>query len=103
MADAYWMQLGNHPTFALEVGGRLVGLTYWLDAEGLAGAAPAGGQAPESGWYWVSVSRPREVHRVAHGLELSADMPEEELARTAEQALEAVANEVLAEGPGSGE
>jgi hypothetical protein len=33
MADAYWMQLGGNPTFALEVDGRIVGITYWLDSE----------------------------------------------------------------------
>jgi hypothetical protein len=35
MADAYWMQLGRYPTFALEVAGQIVGITDWLDAERL--------------------------------------------------------------------
>jgi hypothetical protein len=97
MADAFWMQLGVQATFALEVGGRIVGIAYWLDAEGL-GQGP-GGEAPptESGWYWVSVTRPREAHRVAEGLELRREMDERELAETAERALEEVANEVLAD------
>ena len=98
MADAFWMQLGGNPTFALEVGGRIVGLVYWLDAEGLVGqGAGDDPSVPETGWYWVSVNRPRHAHRVAEGLELRKDMTEEQLARTAEEALETAANEVLAE------
>jgi len=98
MADAYWMQLGGHPTFALEVGGQIVGITYWLDAEPLA-AQPAqeGTPLPESGWYWIAVNNPRNAHRVAEGYELRVDMTPEALATTAHQALEEVANEVLAD------
>lgn len=98
MADAYWMQLGGHPTFALEVAGQIVGITYWLDAEPLAAqGAEEGTPLPESGWYWIAVNNPRSAHRVAEGHELRADMTPEELATTAHQALEKVANEVLAD------
>jgi hypothetical protein len=59
MADAYWMQLGGSPTFALEVAGQIVGITYWLDADGLS-AQGAGEDAPlpESGWYFLAGAAP---------------------------------------------
>src|SRR5918997_2950903 len=99
MADAYWMQLGTHPTFAFEVDGKIVGVAYWLDAEGLEDVELAdGAELPESGWYFVAVNLPRHPERGARGLELRRDMTQEELAHTAERALEVVANEVLAEG-----
>jgi hypothetical protein len=44
MADAYWIQLGGNPTFALEVDGRIVGVTYWVDSEAL--GEGAGEQSP---------------------------------------------------------
>jgi hypothetical protein len=100
MADAHWIQLGVHPTFALVASGEIVGITYWVAAEGLAQQAPEHAPLPDSGWYFVSVDRPWEPERVAAGLELGQDMTEEELAQTAEEALEVVANEVLAEGGG---
>jgi hypothetical protein len=98
MSDAFWVQLGANPTFALEVGGQIVGITYWVDAEALGEAAGEPSALPESGWYFVAVTRPRDPERVAHGLELRAAMSEEEVARTVQDALEVVANEVLAEG-----
>jgi hypothetical protein len=100
MADAHWIQLGVSPTFALEVGDQIVGITYWVDAEMLAQGVPEDAPLPDSGWYFVSVNRPRDPERVAAGLELSRDMTEEQLAETVEQVLEVVANEVLAEGGG---
>jgi len=100
MAGAFWTQLGGNPTFALEVGGQIVGIVYWLDAEALGPAGEGDPAVPESGWYWVSVNSPRNAHRVAEGLELRKEMREDELARTAEQALETVANEVLADASG---
>ena len=100
MTDAFWMQLGGNLAFALEVGGKIVGLLYWLDAEGLEreAAAAEGVDLPASGWYWVSVGRPRNAERVAEGLELRGDMTEEELAAAAQAALEDVASEVIADG-----
>ena len=99
MTDAFWMQLGGNLAFALEVGGQIVGLLYWLDAEGLEREAAAeGADLPASGWYWVSVGRPRHAERVAEGLELRSDMTEEELAATAQAALEDVPSEVIADG-----
>jgi hypothetical protein len=98
MADAYWMQLGGQPTFALEVGGQIVGITYWLYAERLAEEAGEGSPLADSGWYFLAVTRPREPERVAEGLELRPDMSSEELAETTQDALQVVANEVLAEG-----
>jgi hypothetical protein len=95
MADVFWMQLGGHLVFALDVGGRIAGITYWLEVEGL--EPEEGGALPERGWYWLAVNNPRNAHRVAEGLELRLDMSERELAETAEAALEEVANEVLAE------
>lgn len=98
MADAQWIQLGLYPTFTLVVGGEIAGVTYWVDAEGLAQQAPEDAPLPDSGWYFVAVKRPWDPGRVALGLELSADMTEEQVADTVEQALEVIANEVLAEG-----
>ena len=98
MADAQWIQLGLHPTFALIVGGEIVGITYWVDAEGLAQQAPEGAPLPDSGWYYVSILRPWDPERVAEGLEIGPGMAEEQLAETVERALEVVANQVLAEG-----
>jgi hypothetical protein len=100
MADAHWIQLGVYPTFALVVGGEIAGITYWVEAEGLAQQAPEDASLPDSGWYFVAVKRPWEPERVAQGLELGRDMGEEQVAETLEQALEVVANEVLAEGGG---
>jgi hypothetical protein len=97
MADAFWMQLGGNPTFALEVDGRIVGITYWLDSEALGEAAGEESPLPESGWYFVAVTRPRDPERVAQGLEIRQDMPQDEMAQTAQHALEVVASEVLAE------
>jgi hypothetical protein len=97
MADAYWMQLGGNPTFALEVDGRIVGITYWLDSEVFGEAAGEQSQLSESGWYFVAVTRPRDPERVAEGLEFRQGMAEEEMAQTAQSALEVIANEVLAE------
>ena len=100
MADAYWMQFGNNPVFAFEVNERMIGVAYWLDAEGLEARElpPEGPPIPESGWYFVAVDLPRHPERVAQGLELRRDMSPEELALTVEQALEEVANEVLPDG-----
>jgi len=99
MADAFWMQLGANPTFALEVNGQIVGITYWVEAGGPGGEGVAEDlPASESAWYWVSVGRPRNHHRVARGLELRLDMSEEELAQTVQDMLEVAASEVLAEG-----
>jgi hypothetical protein len=97
MADAYWMQLGRYPTFALEVARQIVGITYWLDAGELSDEVGDSAPLPDSGWYFVAVTRPREPERVAEGLELRPDMSSEELAETTQDALEVVANEVLAE------
>jgi hypothetical protein len=94
MADAFWMQLGGNLTFALEVGGQIVGIAYWVDPEGLV----AQGVDDESGWYFLSTSLPRHPERVAQGLELRRDMTEAEMAQTVQEVLEVVANEVLAEG-----
>jgi hypothetical protein len=97
MADAYWMQLGGNLAFALEVGGRIVGVTYWVEglpAEGAEGEAPP----PESGWFFLATTLPRRPQRVARGLELRRDMTEEEFVQTVEQALEHVANAVLPHG-----
>ena len=96
MADAFWMQLGANPTFALEVGGQIVGITYWVQVEAIGDAAGDQSSAPESGWYFVAVTRPTGPERVAQGLELKAEMSEEEVAETVQDALEMVANEVLA-------
>ncbi|CAA9489789.1 MAG: hypothetical protein AVDCRST_MAG45-678 [uncultured Solirubrobacterales bacterium] len=102
MTNAYWMQLGNHPVFAFEVNERMIGITYWLDAEAFEGVEPPpeAPPVPESGWYFVAVNQPRYPERVALGLELRRDMSDEELAQTVHQALEGVANEVLLEGGG---
>ena len=100
MGDAGWIQLGVYPTFALVVGPEIAGVIYWVDAEELARQAPEDAPIPDSGWYFVSVKRPWEPERVAQGLELGPDMGEEEVAETLEQALEVVANEVLAEEGG---
>jgi hypothetical protein len=96
MADAFWMQLGGNLCFALEVGGQIVGVMYWVDSEAI---GDAGEQSPasESGWYFVAVTRPRDPERVAQGLEIRQEMPQDEMAQTAQHALEVVANEVLAE------
>ena len=98
MAGARWMQMGGNPCFALEVGGQIVGITYWFDSAAL-GAGP-GEQPPASeiGWYFVPVTRPRDPKRVAQGLEIRRDMARKEMAQTALSALEVVAKEVLAEG-----
>lgn len=101
MADAQWIQLGLHATFALIVGGEIVGITYWADAEGFAQQAPEGAPLPDSGWYFVSVMRPWDPERVAEGLELGPNMSEEQLAETVGQALEVVANQVLTAGRGA--
>jgi hypothetical protein len=77
------------------VGGEIAGITYWVDAEGLAPQAPEDAPLPDSGWYFVAVKRPWEPDRVAEGLELGPGMTEEKLAETVEQALEVVANQVL--------
>jgi hypothetical protein len=98
MADAHWIQLGVYPTFALVVGGEIAGAAYWVDAQGLAQQAPEGAALPDSGWYFVPAKRPWDPGRVAQGLELRPDMTEELVADTVEQALEVIANEVLAEG-----
>ena len=98
MADAYWMQLGGNPTFALEVDGRIVGITYWLDSEVLGEAAGEQSPLPESGWYFVAVTRPRDPERVAEGLEFKQGMSEEDMAQAAQDALEVADDEVLAEG-----
>lgn len=99
MADAFWIQLGGNPTFALEVGGRIIGITYWVDVEGLAAAGAEGGPSlPESGWYFLSVNLPRHPERVAQGLELRRDMTEAELTQTVQDTLEVVANAVLPDG-----
>jgi hypothetical protein len=102
MAEAQWIQLGVYPTFGLVVGGDIGGITYWVDAQALAQQAPQDATVPESGWYFVPVTRPWEPARVAQGLELSPHMTEEEVAETLEQALEVIANEVLAAGGGEG-
>jgi hypothetical protein len=52
----------------------------------------------DNGWYFVATARPRDPERIAHGLELRQNMAPEELAETAQWALEEVANEVLADG-----
>ena len=44
------------------------------------------------------MTRPRDPERVAEGLEFRQGMAEEEMAQTAQKALEIIANEVLAEG-----
>jgi hypothetical protein len=98
MADAHWIQLGVYATFALVVGGEIAGVTYWVDAEGLAQQAPEDAPLPDSGWYFVSVKQPWDPERVAQGVELARDMREEQVGETVEQALEVIANEVLAEG-----
>ena len=98
MADAYWMQLGGNLTFALEVDGRIVGITYWLDPEALGETSGSNPPLPDAGWYFVAVTRPRDPERVAEGLELRQGMAEEEMAQTAQSALGVIANEVLAEG-----
>ena len=48
MADAHWIQLGVYPTFALVIGGEIAGMTYWVDAEGLAQQAPQDAPLPDS-------------------------------------------------------
>ena len=96
MVDAFWMQLGA-TTFALEVGEQIVGNLFWLNAELIAGDGRAD-RPIETGWYWVSVGRPRKLHRVARGLELREEMAEEEVTGTVQKVLAAGANEVLAEG-----
>jgi hypothetical protein len=93
MADAYWIQLGGNPTFALEVDGRIVGVTYWLDSEALGDGAGEQSAPPESGWYFVAVTRPRDPERVAEGLEIREGMAEEEMAQNVHHALEVIANE----------
>jgi hypothetical protein len=99
MADAFWMQLGANMTFALGVEEKIIGITYWVDAEGLgAEGAEESSSLPESGWYFVSVDLPSHPERVAQGLELSRDMTEAELAQTVQDTLEVVANAVLVEG-----
>ena len=98
MADAYWIQLGGNPTFALEVDGRIVGITYWLDSEAIGDGAGEQSALPESGWYFVAVTRPRDPERVAEGLEIREGMAEEEMAQNVHNALELIANEVVAEG-----
>ena len=57
-----------------------------------------GTEAVSSGWYFVAVTRPRDPERVAEGLEIREDMAEEEMAQNVHNALEVVANEVVAEG-----
>ena len=103
MADAYWMQLGGNLAFALEVGGQIVGIVYWLDPGGVdENQPPEGFELPETGWYFVSTNLPRHPERVARGHELRSDMGEEGLAETVTRALEEVANEVLADEAESG-
>ena len=75
MADAYWLQLGGNP-IALEVDRRIVGITYWLDSEALGDGAGEQSALPESGWYFVAVTRPRDPERVAAGLEIREGMEE---------------------------
>ena len=97
MADAYWIQLGGNPTFALEVDRRIVGITYWLDSEALRDGAGEQSALPESGCYFVAVTRPRDPERVAEGLEIREGMAEEVMPNV-HNALELIADEVVAEG-----
>jgi hypothetical protein len=101
MADAFWRQLGGNPCFVLQVGGQIVGITYWVDAEAIGRGVSEQSPTPaESGWYFVAVTRPRDPERVAQGLEIRRDMPRKEMAQIAQNALEVVSNEVLAGGGG---
>jgi hypothetical protein len=102
MQEAFWMQLGANPTFALAVDGEIVGSTFWVDEE-LIPRDGSGYPVLETGWYWVAMGRPRRLHRVAQGLELMDGSSEGEQFQTVEKVLDVVASEVLAEGGGESE
>jgi hypothetical protein len=93
------MQLVPTRSSPSKSGGRSSASPYWLDTEGL--VAEGGADPPaiaDSRWYFVATTRPRDPERVARGLELGPEMSPEDLAETAQAALEEVANEVLADG-----
>jgi hypothetical protein len=98
MADTSWVHLGRDHTYGLIVEGRIAGIAYWRDAEILNESAQHDPAVADPGWFWTSTDRPGERRRVAQGLELTAEMGEEELGQTALDALEVIPNEVLAEG-----
>jgi hypothetical protein len=98
MADASWIHIGRDYTYALVADGRIVGIAYWVDAEILNESAQHEPAVADPGWFWTPTERPQERQRVAEGLELTGEMGEEELGQTARDALEVIANEVLAEG-----
>ena len=97
MADASWVHLGRDYTYGLIVEGRIVGIAYWRDAELLDEDAQHEPAVNDPGWFWTATDSPWERRRVAQGLELTAEMGEEELAQTVRDALEVIPTEVLAE------
>ena len=97
MADASWVHLGRDYAYGLIVEGKIVGIAYWRDAELLDEDAQHEPAVNDPGWFWTATGSPWERRRVAHGLELTAEMGEEELGRTVRDALEVIPTEVLAE------
>jgi hypothetical protein len=100
MAASYWSHLGRDFTYALVVEGRIVGIAHWLDAEILDESDQHEPVVADPGWFWTAIERPEERQRVAHGLELTAEMGEEERGQIVRDALDVIATEVLAEGGG---
>ena len=96
MADASWVHLGRDYTYGLIVEGKIVGIAYWRDVE-LLDAAQHEPAVSDSGWFWTATDSPWERRRVAQGLEMTAEMGEEELGQTVADALEVIPAEVLAE------
>ena len=97
MADASWVHLGRDYTYGLIVEGRIVGIAYWRDAELLDEDAQHEPAVNDAGWFWTATDSPWERRRVAHGLEVTAEMGEEELGQTVRDALEVIPAEVLVE------
>ena len=97
MADARWVHLGRDYTYGLIVEGRIVGIAYWRDAELLDEDAQHEPAENDAGWFWTATDSPWERRRVAHGLEVTAEMGEEELGQTVRDALEVIPTEALAE------
>jgi hypothetical protein len=98
MADASWVHLGRDYTYGLILEGRIVGIAYWQDAEILGEDAQHEPAVTGPGWFWTATDSPWERRRVAQGLELTAEMGEEELGQTVVDALKVIADEVHAEG-----
>ena len=97
MADASWVHLGRDYAYGLIVEGKIVGIAYWRDAELLDEDAQHEPAVNDPGWFWTATDSPWKRRRVARGLELTAEMGEEELGQTVRDALEVIPAEVLVE------